>query len=66
MSHATTRTASSGPWRWIPPGVVVACKVSASFPELFVYVHWVLTRYFLYATSTITCSRARRVDAWRR
>ena len=27
--YATTRTASSGPWRWIPPGVVVACEVSA-------------------------------------
>ena len=34
LIYATTGTASSGPWRWIPPGIVVACKVSASFPGL--------------------------------
>ena len=37
LIHATTRTASSGPWRWIPPGVAVACKVSALFPELLLF-----------------------------
>ena len=66
LIYATTRTASSGPWRWIPPGVVVGCKVSALFPGLPVFVLCVLTSYFLYATPTTTCSRARRVDTWRR
>ena len=66
LVYATTTTASSGPLRWIPPGAVVACKVSVSFPELLVYLHWVLSMYFHYATTTSTSSGARRVDARRR
>ena len=37
LVYATRRTASSGQWRWIPPGVVVGCKVSALFPGLPVF-----------------------------
>ena len=50
--YATTTAASSGPWWWIPPGAVVACKVSVSFPEPLVHMHWVLSMYFPYATTT--------------
>ena len=53
-------------WRWIPPGVELACMATSSFPGILDYQTKFLARYFSYATSMSTSSGARRVDARRR
>ena len=53
-------------WRWIPPGVELACIATSSFPNVLGYQTKFLVGYFSYAASLCISSRARRVDARRR